>query len=224
MKKIALSTLLALTLLLATNTQTTKAQHFEWGIRDGLSFSSLVGVEDSFPHVGLYAGFASNYFFNDTWGIGLDITLSEQGTFTYNGDTDVSMEYIYDYVNIPLMANYRIPLKNGSEIRIMAGAQLGVFLVGSYEYLVPSVLDGGNSLVEGSGFLDRDDFHPFDLGVTLGAQWRIIESPRVFLEARYTHGITQTHDGISNTLNGYYYISIPDNRNSVFQLGTVINF
>lgn len=224
MKKSLLNTLVSIVALVVVGTtQTTQAQRrFEIGLRDGVGFASLVGLENSYPHVGLYAGLATNYFFNDRWGLGLDVTLSEQGALTTDDSQSVMVDYIYHYVNVPLVVNYRIPL-GWSEIRITAGAQAGAFLLGAYEYSAPSVLEEG-SYVEGNGYLESEDFHPYDFAFTLGAQWKIVESPKLFIEARYTHSITQTHDGISNTLNGTYYISVPNNRNSVFQLGTVILF
>lgn len=205
--------------------QTAKAQGFEWGLRDGLSLSWLVGVEDTFPHVGIYVGVAGNYFFNEKWGVGTDITLSEQGALCGVNDDGVLIEYIYDYVNIPIMGQYQIVLDNEQRLRFLAGVQLGLFLLGQYEYEAPSLI--GDGVVQGSDFLDRDDFHPWDLGVTLGAQWLIgdwLIGECVSLDVRYTLGVTQSHRGAANTLNGYYYVSVPDNRNSVFQIGTTFFF
>lgn len=222
MKKIILHTFISLAALLTVGTQHSKAQGFEWGLRDGITVASLVGIENTLPHIGLYAGLTTNYFFNERWGMGLDVTLSEQGAMCIDDRLGTTVDHCYHYANIPLMVNYRIPFENGTELRLLAGAQMGLFLVASYEYSAPSVL--GDGYVEGSGHFDGEDFHPMDLGISLGLQWLVMDSPKLLIETRYTHGVTQTHDGISNTLNSTYYISVPNNRNSVFQLGTVLLF
>lgn len=193
---------------------------FEVGIRDGISFSHLVGIDNTSPHVGLYAGVTASYFFDSGFGIGIDVTLSEQGAYCNPNADGVAVDFRYDYLNVPLLMQYNIPL-GGSSLRVLAGAQVGVFLLGSYEYTAPSIL--GDGMVSGSDWLDRDDFHPYDIGVTVGAQWMLWDD-FLLIEARYTLGITQTHDGVSNTLGGNYFISVPDNRNSVIQIGTALLF
>lgn len=208
--------------LLCLECGTLRAQWFEWGVRDGANISSLVGIDNTTPLGGLYVGVATSFLFDERWGASLDATLSSQGTRCLENADGVSTTYNYEYLNIPLMATYRIGLKDGSEVRFMAGPQLGLFLVGSVDYTAPSVLDGG--YVQGSTMLDSEDFHPMDFGISVGLQWLLGEQNKTAIELRYTHGITQTHDGISNTLNGYYYISVPNNRNSVFQIGTVFYF
>lgn len=193
---------------------------FEVGLRDGLSFSHLVGIDNTSPHIGLYAGATASYIFDSGFGIGIDATLSEQGAYCNPNADGVAIDYRYDYLNVPLLLQYNIPLGETS-LRLVAGAQVGLFLLGTYEYTAPSVL--GDGVVSGSASLDADDFHPYDLGVTVGAQW-VLWGDFLLLEARYTLGITQTHDGVSNTLGGHYFISVPDNRNSVLQIGTAILF
>lgn len=214
---ITLALLLGLTTL---NTQNSNAQEFEWGVRDGLTFSSLIGIENTLPQIGFYAGFVSNYFFNNHWGVGTDITLSEQGTTCMENSDGVYMEYCYDYLNIPILGQYQMGLGDGQRLRFVAGVQLGVFLIAKCEYEAPSIT--GEGVVSGVEYFDSKTFHPIDFGATVGAQWLLDETTSI--EARYTLGITQTHNGISNTLDGYYYISVPDNRNSVFQIGTSFLF
>lgn len=190
------------------------AQNFRWGVRDGLGFSSLIGVEGSLPLVGIYAGFTADYLLSDKWSIGMDFTISEQGSFMSDDSADTFMTYTYDYLNVPLMAQYTLPLDNGQKLLFEAGVQLGIFLVANCEWEAPSIL--GDGYVSGEDFLDRDSFHPLEYGALLGVEWFLGDFS---LEFRYTMGITQTHNGISQMINDYIYISIPDSRNSVAQLG-----
>lgn len=222
MKRTIINTLLLLGATLCLNAQATRAQEIEWGVRGGANVSKLVGIVDAMPKTALYLGFAEAYLFNESWGIYSDQTISAQGTRCLKDANGVEMEYNYNYLNIPLLGFYQIPLDlNGDKrLRLLAGVQLGVLLNASYDYTHPSVMGEGS--VAGGGRFDRQSFHAIEVGVALGAQWFI--SPNAALELRYTLGITQTHNGISNTLNGYYYISVPDNRNSVVQIGTTFLF
>lgn len=213
----ALSALLA---LLSLAPQHTQAQGFEVGVRDGMSLSWLVGIDDTLPQASFYAGFTGNYFFDQNWGVGVDVTLSEQGALCKKNTQGVTMDYMYHYLNVPLLLQYQHDLGMGHRLRFMAGAQLGIFLAARYDYTAPSIT--GEGVVSGGEVISREEFHPFDVGVSAGVQWLVGDYTAV--ELRYTLGVTQTHNGISNTHNGHHYISVPDNRNSVLQIGTVFLF
>lgn len=207
--------------LLVSWPQASRARSFEIGVRSGVGACSLIGLDNTSPHIGYYGGLTTSLFLSERWGVTLDVTLSEQGTRCNPNDDGVTIDYLYDYLNIPLLATYRLPIGDGSSLRLLAGPQLGLFMLGTYSYTLPSVLDEGT--ISGSGSLDKESFHPLDLGISIGAQW-VLWGEQVLIEARYTLGINQTHNGVSNTLNDYYYISVPNNRNSVFQFGTAILF
>ncbi len=212
--------LVALCWALATPPQTANAQHIEWGVRDGVGLSWLAGIDNTVPRDGFYAGIVGNYFFNDNWGLGGDITLSEQGVHCKPNSDNVTMEYHYTYLNIPLLGHYQLSLGGAHTLRFSAGVQMGLFLAGRYNYTAPSIL--GEGFVSGGEVMDKSSFHPADFGVSLGAQWLV--GGFTSIEVRYTLGITQTHNGISTTLNDNYHISVPDNRNSVLQIGTTFLF
>lgn len=213
---ILLATLGTLTLLpTTTSAQTT----FRLGLRDGVSLSWLVGIDNTLPQVSFYAGITGDCYFDERWGVGVDVTLAEQGALCKPNSDLVTMDYSFHYLNIPLLALYRLPIGREQHLTLSLGAQAGIFLMGGYDYTAPSVL--GEGQVSGSGSFDRDSFHPVDMGVVAALEYGI---GRTSIEVRYTLGLSQTHNGISNTLNGYYYISVPDNRNSVLQLGTIVRF
>ena len=220
MTKRLLTTILALGCALLMTTQATHAQGFEVTARGGVNYASLVGIDGTTPKMGYYAGLGANIFFGEHWGIGSEATLSGQGVCCEPNEAGVAMNYHYDYLNVPLLLHFQFELGKAHTLRFSAGAQMGLFLVGRYDYTAPSIF--GEGLLKGSGELDKESFHPVDFGASLGAQWILWE--RVALEVRYTLGITQTHNGISNTLNDYYHISVPDNRNSVLQIGAAFSF
>ncbi len=206
------------TLLLVSN-QKVEAQDFKVGLRDGMSLSWLVGIDDTLPQASFYAGITSDLYFGEKWGVGLDVTLSEQGALCNENSEGVITDYSFHYLNIPLMAHYRLPIGSELFLQFSAGGQAGIFLSANCDYTAPSVL--GDGRVSGSERLDSDSFHPLDFGVVAAIEFG---TGNTSVEVRYALGITQTHNGISNTLNGNYYISVPDNRNSVLQIGTILRF
>ena len=210
---------IALFVTLLSISNPTMAQTVAFGIRDGVSLSWLAGIENTRPLAGFYAGLTGDLYLGDHWGVGLDITLSEQGVVCNENSDGVEISYHYDYLNIPLSLTYRVAVDEKNILQFMAGGQVGAFLLGKYAYTAPSVTDDG--FVSGEDWLDSESFHSYDFGVLVGLQWSVGNTA---VEVRYTLGITQTHNGISNTIGDRYYISIPDNRNSVLQIGTVFRF
>lgn len=199
--------------------QPASAQTFKLGLRDGLSLSWLVGIDNTLPQASFYAGITSDLYFGDKWGVGVDVSFAEQGALCKENDKGVVMDYSFRYLNVPLLARYRLHIGAEQFLQFSAGAQVGVFLSAGYEYTAPSVL--GDGMVSGGDRFASDSFHPLDYGVVAAVEFG---TGNTSVEVRYTLGISQTHNGISNTLNDYYYISVPDNRNSVLQIGTIVRF
>ena len=81
MKQTKKLTLLAICSALFALCQPASAQTFSFGVRDGVSLSWLVGIDNTTPMPGLYAGITGDFRFNERWGVGLDVTLSEQGVY-----------------------------------------------------------------------------------------------------------------------------------------------
>ena len=119
------------------------------------------------------------------------------------------------YLDIPVLL--KVAPFPGSGFSVEAGPMMG-FCVGAKMKNKTHLGDSTNTIKESV----RDNVNTVEFGVSLGAQWFFWED--FSIDVRYTLGITQTHNGISNTLGDYYHISVPDNRNSVFQIGTTWTF
>lgn len=191
-----------------------KGQQIEFIINDGVNISSLVGVDDMSPKFGYFSEVGLGYKFNPTWGVELDVAWSAQGAKSRIGDA--SYTYNYGYMNVPLLATYTLPKYN---LTILGGVQAGLFAVASYSFKYKV---DGEVLSGGKGGIDNSHFHPCDFGATIGVRWLASPQYKIGFEARYTLGLTQTHNGISDSLADAPYISIPDNRNSVFRLGVFL--
>lgn len=208
--------LFVLTLLATISTSSLVAQsRFELDLNDGLNFSSLIGIDNTTPKAGLYTGVSATYYFTPNWGASVGVAYSEQGAHCNANDKGVEMTYNYNYLNIPVLATFRLPEYN---LSFLAGVQVGRFLDANYDYTAPSVTKP-NQMVNGSSTMSEEQFHPWEVGATLGARWLFLPKWNVGFEARYTMGITQTHNGISNSFDGDLYISVVDNRNSTISAG-----
>lgn len=187
-------------------------QKLELILNDGVNFSTLVGLQGVEAKTGLYNELGVGFKFNDRLGLEVDVAFSEQGAMSVVDGSS----YLYDfsYLNIPLLATYTLPKQH---LTFLAGVQAGQFVSASYTYQTPSVV--GEGFVSGNGKFDKSEFHPWDVGVSVGARWLVIPSWGLGLEARYTLGITQTHNGVSDSMSTNPYISVPDNRNSVLRVG-----
>lgn len=216
MKKRIFTLLVAVAGLMMANPANGQSK-FDLTLVEGLNFSQLIGVDNTTVNPGVFSGLDVTYYFNDNWGVNAGFGYSEQGTRCKESALYSMMDYNYSYVNIPVMATYRLPQYN---LSFMGGLQLGRFVGASYDYMVPSILNP-DEYIEGSGKFDKESFHPWDCGLSVAARWIFMPKWGIGLETRYTLGLTQTHNGISTTANDGIYISVPDNRNSTFMFAFV---
>lgn len=212
MKKAFLTILLFLTCSAAA-----EAQGFTFGLRAGATVANLIGLEGTLPKAGLYAGPTVTYEFAPRWSIASEAVFSMQGARYKESDRNLKMWYDFNYINFPLMVTYRL---KGYDCTFMFGLQCGVVVWQKVSYLCPAI--SGDGMVAGGEHFARGKFYPVEGGVTAGVRYRPWDLFGV--ELRYTYGTTQIHKGLTYTMNGYYAISVPDNRNSVFQIGLYYEF
>ncbi len=216
MKKVFIAILALMCSLSVTNAQ----KRFEGLVSGGLNMSSLIGIDNTSPKTGLYAGFGSAIYITKRFGLSVEVVYSEQGTHCNPNEMGVDFDYNYNYMNVPVTLCYRLPRWG---LTLFAGGQYGKLLDATYSYTAPSILEEGK-YVAGYGEFDKSEFHPWDIGAILGFRWIFLPKYHLGVSARYVMGITQTHNGISDIANGHHYISVPDNRNSTIQLGLVMSF
>lgn len=211
--------LLILLVALMSLTMVTPAKGQGWSVwvGDGVTLSTLAGLDSTVPKLGTYTSLGLNYRTLSAWGVELEVAYAEQGSVIVDGSTRVT--YAYNYLNIPLMATVEL----ADRLTLLGGVQAGWLVAANYQYRTPSVLDEG-AWVEGGDALPREEFHPWDFGVTLGLRQMLVPSIDLVLDVRYTLGITQTHNGVATSIVGNPYISVPDNRNSVLRVGLSIAF
>lgn len=208
----------------------------------GISIANLSSSLDDYYHnqVGLTAGLEVEYAVSNQAGISLGAIYSQQGAEidgrTEQRYTDANGPHIEyseykghlraNYINLPLMVNYYIPVVRG--LAIKAGIQVGLRsderlkadqLFVRYNSL-PSSSNGFTTLpsyplseVWSMVFNETDVSKSVDFGIPVGLSY---EYKNVTLDARYCFGLTKT-DKI---------LEAQDNRNRTFSvtLGYRFNF
>ena len=200
----------------------------------GISIANLSSSLDDYYHsqVGLTAGIEVEYAVSNQAGISLGVIYSQQGA-EIDGSTDLRYtddngqqhaEYSEykghlraNYINLPLMVNYYIPVVRG--LAIKAGIQVGLR---SDERLKADQLSERHAYLPSSDvftmqpsglvaemwsmvFNETDVSKSVDFGILVGLSY---EYKNVTLDARYCFGLTKT-DKI---------LEAEDNRNRTFSV------
>ena len=200
----------------------------------GISIANLSSSLDDYYHnqVGLTAGIEVEYAVSNQAGISLGVIYSQQGA-EIDGSTDLRYtddngqqhaEYSEykghlraNYINLPLMVNYYIPVVRG--LAIKAGIQVGLR---SDERLKADQLSVRHAYLPSSDvftmqpsglvaemwsmvFNETDVSKSVDFGIPVGLSY---EYKNVTLDARYCFGLTKT-DKI---------LEAEDNRNRTFSV------
>ena len=201
----------------------------------GISIANLSSSLDDYYHnqVGLTAGLEVEYAISNQAGISLGAVYSQQGSkidgSTEQQFTDANGQQLLEYseseghlrtnyINLPLMVNYYIPVVRG--LAIKAGIQVGLRsderlkadqLSVRHNYL-PSSANGGTMQPSGlvaemwsMVFNETDVSKSVDFGIPVGLSY---EYKNVTLDARYCFGLTKT-DKI---------LEAEDNRNRTFSV------
>ena len=214
MRKIAL--LIALTVFGLTQTN---AQNF--GFKGGYNYSSFngdVAKDNTLKGLsGFYVGALLELPLGDVLSIQPEVIYSRQGAAwekDYNrpilGKGSLKNDIKLDYLNIPVMAKVNL-----GPLFLQGGVQFG-FLVGK-----PETSSTVNSL-RVTEQVDKDAYASFDFGV--GAGLGVNLSQHFFVEARYTHSLTNALDPNNNSLKNAHISDDNNFKNAVLSLGLGVKF
>ncbi|MDY3978554.1 MAG: porin family protein [Tidjanibacter sp.] len=190
------------------------AQDVTFGVRFGANCATLAGVEGDTPRVGIVGGGIAECLFSHHFALQTELLFSMQGA-RYNDGAGTKATYCYDYFNLPVLA--KIYLFDHT-VALLAGVQFG--------YLPrPSILfevDSRSGATRWRKRLEEGSYNPLEYSAAIGAEYHIWRGLGVDL--RYTLGLWQIHYGRSSSSISKDYVTIPDNRNSVFQLALFYRF
>ena len=175
------------------------AQKIHLGIKGGVNFSSISGLDGIDTRGGYHFGATTSFMLTEKFWLQPEVTYSRQGYDVSSpvlvdiGLLEPSVNFKYSekfhYLNVPVLINYEII----NSLQFQFGPQAGFLLNNSFSFL------GNTTGVE--------------LGFALGAQYNILN---FFIQARYIAGITDIFTGDNKTDN------IITNRN--FQVSMGYNF
>ena len=214
MKKIALLIIMAVCGLSQVRGQ-------DFGVKAGYNYSTFSGETSSISTIeglsGFYIGGLVELPISNVLSIQPELIFSRQGValrqelkgFGFNvsiNNADIRL----DYLNIPVMAKVNL-----GPLFLQGGVQFG-FLVGKPEVgrYITNVRMGT--------LLDKDSYNSFDFGV--GAGLGVNLGQHFFVEARYTHSLTNALDPNNNSLKNAHISDDNNFKNAVLSLGLGVKF
>ena len=209
MRKIAL--LIALTIFGLTQAN---AQNF--GFKGGYNYSSFngeVAKDNTLKGLsGFYVGALLELPLGDVLSLQPEVIYSRQGAAWEQKDIlgEFKKDLKLDYLNIPVMAKVNL-----GPLFLQGGVQFG-FLVGKPE--TSSTVNGLRVTEQ----VDKDAYASFDFGV--GAGLGVNLSQHFFVEARYTHSLTNALDPDNNSLKNARISDDNNFKNAVLSLGLGVKF
>ena len=196
-----------------------RAQNF--GVKAGYNYSTLSGETSSISTIeglsGFYIGGLVELPISDVLSIQPELIFSRQGVAWrqeikgFGMKVDINnADLRLDYLNIPVMAKVNL-----GPLFLLGGVQFG-FLVSKPE------IGSHIANVRIGTLLDKNSYNSFDFGV--GAGLGVNLNHRFFVEARYTHSLTNVFDPNDKHFKNSF-ISNGDNfKNAVLSLGLGVKF
>ena len=101
-----------------------QAQGLDFGIKAGLNYANVSGIEDFNQRQGISAGLFTGARLGDKLGFQIDALYSQQGAEVDQSISQVISEFNLDYISIPIVLKYYLT----ENVNIHAGPQLGILL------------------------------------------------------------------------------------------------
>ena len=186
------------------------------GAKAGYNYASLSGKTVQESDVKALSGFYGGLFLTlplgDVLSIQPELLYSREGAKWKYTAAGVSSEkqFKFDYLNVPVMAQVNL-----GRLTLEAGPQFG-FLVGKPE--VSYVIGNQTSSTK----VEKDAYASFDFAVGAGLALHLTD--HLFLNARYTHSLTNAFDKNNTSLRNANISRDNDFKNSVLSFGLGVKF
>jgi len=191
----------------------------DFGVKAGYNYSTFSGETSSLSTIeglsGFYIGGLVELPISNVLSIQPELIFSRQGVDLRQGLKNLSIrtdtsEIRLDYLNIPVMAKVNL-----GPLFLQGGVQFG-FLVSKPEI--------GNYIanVRIGSLLDKDSYNSFDFGVGAGLGFNL--NRRLFVEARYTHSLTNVFDPNDNLFKTSLISNDNNFKNTVLSIGLGVKF
>lgn len=180
-----------------------KGQVPSLGIKGGANISilNIDDIEDENSEIGFHSGIVVKLPLDLSLFVQPELLYSQKGANAFITDQEVKIKL--NYLELPVMVKLRLTNK----INIHGGPYASYLLSKSIE-----LEDPGNELIRP----DREDFHRFDFGIALGAEYSFLQFDIGF---RYNSSILEVgDDAFKGELSGLNHA-----RNNVAQVYVVYN-
>ncbi len=153
------------------------AEGMMFGIKGGLNLANLSGdIEDVKIKMAFGGGVWMNYAINEAFSVQPELFFMMKGAKADVDDIDAGIRA--NYIDIPVLAKYAIPMEGDFGINLFAGPYLA-FLMSAEEYYEDEDAD------------IKDDLESLDYGLVFGAGFDYkLESGVITFDARYALGLT----------------------------------
>ncbi len=192
MKKLTL-TMLVLGILAMLMAGTAQAQmKMEFGVKGAFNLANVTGdVENNKMMMAFGGGIFARMMPSPQFTIQPEVLFMMKGTkfddFDLGGVAYTDAKWVYNYVEIPVLAKYMIPMEGNISPNIFAGPALGLLM---------SAKEKGTADGEDYDVDIKDLLKSIDFGVAFGAGVDVAmgEKGKLTFDARYTLGLTNTLD------------------------------
>jgi hypothetical protein len=175
----------AILCVLVMTTANAGAQGLEYGVKGGVNLSTFQSDTDgtSAPYdllAGLVAGASITWPLGSRLAFEPDVFFSQKGAKADAAGGKLTQRV--DYLEIPLLATFRVAGSPGRHLTVLGGASIG------WRLRARARATFGNDTLETD---ITDEVKSYDFGVVGGAAWH---RGRLVVEGRYTFGFTDLDD------------------------------
>lgn len=190
----------------AVLTATAASAQFKMGAKVGANMSNLSNIKFDDTKVqsrfGLTAGVFAEYALSEKFALSADVLYSQQGNVLKAKEGNDKMTNKYDYLNIPVLANYYV----FDGFAVKAGLQPGMLLSAKSKYTGST--DGE---YDGTTDLKKEKaVETFDLAIPVGVSYELPMGLQ--FDARYALGMLKTNkikdDGEKDSKNGVFSLTV----------------
>lgn len=211
--KIFYKSILALVTIACFGISNLSAQSISMGIRGGVNYSKLLGIDSANFKMGITGGISLNYQTAGKWSVSTDMLYTQRGTtFERNfadtvGNQTEKFEYDYsfNYVEIPVLFHYNfMPDSSKLKARAFFGPSLNVRVNANNQIKYTKVVTFGDSIATTNTEGEQDlayIYTPLDYGFVggIGATYAITDKISASFDIRGTYGLLDIREYLSKS-------------------------
>lgn len=186
-------------------TATAASAQFKFGVKAGANMANMSNMKysgyDSKARIGFVVGAFAEYSLSEKFALTGDVLYSQQGNVLKFKEAKGKEISKYDYINVPILANYYIV----EGLAVKAGIQPGFVMSAKWKST-----DYAEKENNGKGDINKKSYESFDLSIPVGLSYELPMG--LVLDARYAIGMTKVNKvsgkDIKDTKNGVASLTV----------------